>query len=106
MCHDTQAIDTMHSGEEPKGEHHMGELDDLAEAAQTASSVTRRTTTGRRSTGGVGGSGGGWMLLHGQQESGPYDDHELRTLWRSGALDADAKVWREGMSDWVPIDSE
>src|SRR5438067_44504 len=81
----------------------MSDLDELAAAAAHSASpgAKRANATSSRGSGGAS-----WMILAGGEESGPYPEDELRALWNSGALGADAKVWREGMSDWVPIDSE
>jgi hypothetical protein len=32
-----------------------------------------------------------------------YELHELNTLWLEGAISREALYWKEGMSDWLPL---
>lgn len=46
-----------------------------------------------------------WHYVLNGQAHGPVDASEIRSLLKSGALGADAIVWKEGMADWVPVTS-
>lgn len=41
-----------------------------------------------------------WNYLEGQEQKGPVTDADLEALVRSGKINNDTYVWREGMADW------
>lgn len=43
-----------------------------------------------------------FYALHGQQ-AGPVSEADLDELLRSGKINGETRVWREGMSDWQPL---
>ncbi|MCL4788529.1 MAG: RDD family protein [Verrucomicrobia bacterium] len=43
-----------------------------------------------------------WFYVDAGQQAGPVDDAQLEALARSGKVQADTLVWREGMADWQP----
>src|SRR5438105_11094621 len=38
------------------------------------------------------------------QEKSPYTLEQLRSMWSLGPLTTDSFYWKEGMSDWEPIE--
>ncbi len=43
-----------------------------------------------------------WYYVEQGQQAGPVDDARLDELRRSGKIQADTLVWREGMANWAP----
>jgi uncharacterized RDD family membrane protein YckC len=43
-----------------------------------------------------------WHYVDKGQQIGPVSDEQLQELLRSGKINGDTLLWREGMSDWVP----
>jgi len=43
-----------------------------------------------------------WYYVEAGQQAGPVDDAQLAELERSGRIQADTLVWREGMAEWQP----
>jgi uncharacterized RDD family membrane protein YckC len=43
-----------------------------------------------------------WYYVDQGQQAGPVDDPQLEELRRSGKLQSDTLVWREGMANWAP----
>lgn len=46
-----------------------------------------------------------WYYVDGGQQAGPVDDAQLVELNRSGKIQPDTLVWREGMTNWQPYQS-
>jgi hypothetical protein len=44
-----------------------------------------------------------WHYVEQGQRIGPVSDHQLAELNRTGKINADTLVWREGMADWLPF---
>ncbi len=44
-----------------------------------------------------------WFYARGDMQRGPVTEEELGDLVRDGIISAETRVWREGMSDWVPL---
>ena len=44
-----------------------------------------------------------WFYVKENAQHGPTSELELRNLISSGAIQPETVIWREGMSDWVPI---
>src|SRR2546429_4876191 len=42
-----------------------------------------------------------WYYVDAGQQAGPVDDAQLAELARSGKIQLDTLVWREGMTGWV-----
>jgi uncharacterized RDD family membrane protein YckC len=43
-----------------------------------------------------------WYYVENGQQAGPVDDAQLMELRRSGRIQADTLVWREGLANWIP----
>jgi hypothetical protein len=43
-----------------------------------------------------------WYYVDAGQQAGPVDDAQLEALSRSGKIQSDTLVWREGMANWQP----
>lgn len=43
-----------------------------------------------------------WFYVSNGQQAGPVDDAQLADLVRTGAIQPDTLVWREGMANWQP----
>jgi uncharacterized RDD family membrane protein YckC len=43
-----------------------------------------------------------WYYVEAGQQAGPVDDAQLAELERTGRIQTDTLVWREGMTDWQP----
>jgi uncharacterized RDD family membrane protein YckC len=43
-----------------------------------------------------------WYYVEQGQQAGPVDDAQLEELRRSGRIQADTLIWREGMANWSP----
>src|SRR5262245_43870570 len=43
-----------------------------------------------------------WYYVEQGQQAGPVDDAQLEELRRSGRIQADTLVWRDGMANWAP----
>ena len=43
-----------------------------------------------------------WYYVEQGQQAGPVDDARLDELRRSGKIQAETLVWREGMANWAP----
>ncbi|HEU6446949.1 MAG TPA: RDD family protein [Verrucomicrobiae bacterium] len=43
-----------------------------------------------------------WYYVEQGQQAGPVGDDQFSELVRSGKIDSDTLVWREGMADWMP----
>ena len=43
-----------------------------------------------------------WYYVDAGQQAGPVDDAQLEELLRSGRIQSDTLVWREGMVNWQP----
>jgi uncharacterized RDD family membrane protein YckC len=43
-----------------------------------------------------------WYYVEASQQAGPVTDEELEELVRTGRIQQDTLVWREGMSQWQP----
>ncbi len=46
-----------------------------------------------------------WYYGSSAGQHGPVDENELRAMIASGGVGPQTLVWREGMSDWVPLQS-
>lgn len=44
-----------------------------------------------------------WFYASGGERHGPLPDVEMRQLLQDREVGADALVWRQGMSDWLPV---
>jgi uncharacterized RDD family membrane protein YckC len=44
-----------------------------------------------------------WYYVEQGQQAGPVNDNQLAELLRTGKINADALVWREGMAEWLPF---
>jgi len=44
-----------------------------------------------------------WYYAQNGEQKGPVDDIQLKALFAQGAIDAQSLVWRDGMSDWLPL---
>ncbi len=44
-----------------------------------------------------------WFYAVNGQQQGPITEAQLMELRRSGAINSETLVWREGMSDWQPV---
>jgi uncharacterized RDD family membrane protein YckC len=43
-----------------------------------------------------------WFYVSAGQQAGPVDDAQLESLARTGQIQMDTLVWREGMAEWQP----
>lgn len=43
-----------------------------------------------------------WYYADGDMDKGPINESQLRELFRSGKLNSNTLIWRDGMKDWVP----
>jgi len=43
-----------------------------------------------------------WYYALNEQQQGPVEEAELKSLFSSGTIKPDTLIWREGMNDWVP----
>ncbi len=43
-----------------------------------------------------------WLIRNGER-SGPYPDYDIRNRIEYGELDADTKVWHEGLAEWTEL---
>ena len=43
-----------------------------------------------------------FLAIRGQRQ-GPYTVGQLRTMWGSGQVPADAQYWQQGMTTWYPL---
>jgi uncharacterized RDD family membrane protein YckC len=43
-----------------------------------------------------------WLIVNGKR-TGPYPDYEVRGRIEHGQMDADEKVWHEGLAEWTPV---
>lgn len=50
-------------------------------------------------------AGSEWFYVHNSRSSGPYADEVMGQFIRSGLLDANTYVWKEGMDDWQHLGS-
>ena len=41
-----------------------------------------------------------WFYVENGQQRGPVSDADLANLTRTGVIQPDTLVWREGMADW------
>ena len=48
------------------------------------------------------GNGMFFVAIRGQRQ-GPYTIGQLRTMWGSGQVPADAQYWQHGMTTWYPL---
>jgi hypothetical protein len=48
------------------------------------------------------GNGMFFVAIRGQKQ-GPYSIGQLRTMWSSGNVPADAQYWQHGMATWYPL---
>jgi hypothetical protein len=46
-----------------------------------------------------------YYLLLNDEQKGPYTIGQLRAMWRSGAITADAQYWEDGLTEWLPVSS-
>lgn len=46
---------------------------------------------------------GHYLVLVGPEQRGPFVLSQLRSMWCSGAITADALYWQKGMDKWQPI---
>jgi hypothetical protein len=46
-----------------------------------------------------------WYYGSSAGQSGPVEEHELRALIASGGVGPETLVWRDGMKDWLPLQS-
>ncbi|MEK7950216.1 GYF domain-containing protein [Luteolibacter soli] len=46
-----------------------------------------------------------WYYGSSAGQTGPVEEHELRTLIASGGVGPETLVWRDGMKDWLPLQS-
>ncbi len=44
-----------------------------------------------------------WFYGKDNAQHGPVSEQDIHTLVSSGQLDANTIVWREGMTDWIPM---
>lgn len=42
-----------------------------------------------------------WYYLIGEEQNGPVEESQLKSLVHTGTLDANALVWAEGMAEWT-----
>lgn len=42
-------------------------------------------------------------LSRGEQQSGPFVQAQIRSMWANGVVTADTLYWYEGLADWQPI---
>lgn len=45
-----------------------------------------------------------WLIRNGEK-SGPYPDYEIRSRIEHEELEADARVWHEGLAEWIELGS-
>lgn len=43
-----------------------------------------------------------WLIVNGKR-SGPYPDYEIRGRIEHGEIEAEEKVWHEGLEEWTPV---
>jgi len=43
-----------------------------------------------------------WLIVSGKR-SGPYPDYDIRGRIEHGEMEADEKVWHEGLPEWTPV---
>src|SRR5947207_2110076 len=43
-----------------------------------------------------------WYYAEGDQQRGPVSENDLDNLFKTGVVQADTLVWREGMAGWEP----
>lgn len=46
-----------------------------------------------------------YYITQAGQQSGPFTEGQLRSMWDLGQLTKDAVCWCEGMSDWQPVEN-
>jgi hypothetical protein len=46
-----------------------------------------------------------WYYGSSAGQNGPVEEHELRALIASGGVGPESLVWRDGMKDWLPLQS-
>jgi hypothetical protein len=46
-----------------------------------------------------------WFCAVNGEQSGPYDNEQVRSMVRQGRLKPDDLAWQEGMADWTPVGS-
>ncbi len=51
-----------------------------------------------------GSSSNSFYLLRGEVQEGPLSIEKIEQMHAAGEVDDDVLVWREGYSDWIPID--
>ena len=44
-----------------------------------------------------------WFYGKDNSQHGPVSDLEIRNMVSSGKIDMDTIIWREGMTDWIPM---
>ncbi|MBT3192566.1 MAG: DUF4339 domain-containing protein [Verrucomicrobia bacterium] len=44
-------------------------------------------------------------ICHNNQQEGPYSPEQIRTMISSGVIMPASLAWKEGMSDWAPLDT-
>ncbi len=49
---------------------------------------------------------GEWWYAEAQERKGPVDEAHLKTLLRTGAINAETLVWREGNEHWIALSQE
>lgn len=52
-----------------------------------------------------GSSSNSYFLHRGEEQEGPLSAQEIEQMYAAGEVDDDTLVWREGVSDWMSIDS-
>lgn len=65
--------------------------------SQSAESVSGAAVRGTEET------QGSWYITHAGRVCGPFPDHVLREMIRSGLISAETAVMREGENKWVPL---
>lgn len=44
-----------------------------------------------------------WFYSEGNRQAGPVSDSQLEELLRSGKINSNTLIWRDGMTDWQPL---
>jgi hypothetical protein len=78
-----------------KGKKHIEMADDLSPPAMPVAPPPLPTDAS-------GDSGVFFLAIRGQRQ-GPYTLGQLRTMWSSGHVPADAQYWQRGMTTWYPL---
>lgn len=44
-----------------------------------------------------------WYIFKDDTQEGPFDEAAIAAAIAAGAISRDTFVWREGMSEWLPL---